>query len=69
MYLLDTNHCSHLIDGHPGITARLASLGKVKVATCAIVRGELRLMVERSERREENHRKVQAFLNESPPSF
>ena len=64
MYLLDTNHCSRLIDGHPEITARLTSLGNVEVATCVIVRGELRLMVERSERRDENHRKVQAFLKD-----
>ena len=64
MYLLDTNHCSHLIDGHPEITARLTSLGDVEVATCVIVRGELRLMVERSERRDENHHKVQAFLTD-----
>ena len=36
----------------------------LEVATCVIVRGELRLMVERSERRDENQRKVQAFLTE-----
>ncbi len=64
MYLLDTNHCSHLIDGHPAIVACLVSAGDVEVATCVIVRGELRLMVERSERRDENDRKVKAFLRD-----
>ena len=64
MYLLDTNHCSRLIDGHPSILARLTSLGNAPVATCVIVRGELRLMVERSARRDENDRKVRAFLGD-----
>lgn len=64
MYLLDTNHCSRLIDGDPAIVRRLRELGEAPVATCVIVRGELRFMVERSERRAENAVKVGALLRD-----
>lgn len=64
MYLLDTNHSSHLIAGHPSIVERLAVLGDVPVATCAIVRGELVFMVHKSERKQENLRQIQAFFDE-----
>lgn len=64
MYLLDTNHCSKLIDKDPLICARLEKLGSTPVATCAIVRGELRFMVEKSNRKSENEAKVSAFLND-----
>ena len=62
MYLLDTNHCSRLLDGHPAILKKLADLGDAIVTTCAIVVGELMFMAYRSERKMENLRRVQAFL-------
>jgi tRNA(fMet)-specific endonuclease VapC len=62
MYLLDTNHCSCLIDHRHEIASKLATLGQVQVATCVIVRGELHLMVQCSERTAENERKVKVFL-------
>jgi tRNA(fMet)-specific endonuclease VapC len=64
VYLLDTNHCSRLIDRDPGVLQRLRELGDARVATCVIVRGELRFMVERSERRRENAAKVEALLRD-----
>ena len=65
MYLLDTNHCSRLIDRDPGVLQRLRELGDARVATCVVVRGELRFMVERSERRRENAAKVEAPLDDA----
>jgi tRNA(fMet)-specific endonuclease VapC len=64
VYLLDTNHCSRLIDRDPGVLQRLRELGDARVATCVVVRGELRFMVERSERRHENAAKVEALLED-----
>jgi tRNA(fMet)-specific endonuclease VapC len=64
VYLLDTNHCSGLIDKNPAIIGKLKLLGNTPVATCAIVRGELRYMVEKSVRRLENEEKVKNFLND-----
>jgi tRNA(fMet)-specific endonuclease VapC len=64
MYLLDTNHCSRLIEGHPEIIKRLTSLNDAPVATCAIVRGELMFMAYKSERKTENLDQVQGFLGD-----
>lgn len=64
MYLLDTNHCSQLIDGNQQIVNRLTVLADVPVATCSIVSGELLFMVLRSKYREANLGKVKAFLQD-----
>jgi len=64
VYLLDTNHCSRLIDQHPAIVNRLEALGDAIVATCVIVKGELTFMVQRSEMKAENEAKVQALLQD-----
>ena len=64
MYLLDTNHCSKLIDRNLKIIKKLRELGDETLATCVVVKGELRFMVARSEQRVENDRKVSAFLND-----
>jgi tRNA(fMet)-specific endonuclease VapC len=61
--LLDTNHCSRLLAGDEHVTRRLATLGDAPVATSVIVRGELKFMVEHSEQRENNRRRVEAFLS------
>lgn len=63
MYLLDTNHCSMLIDNNSIISRKLEDLGATPVATCAIVRGELRYMVEHLTRKLENEEKVNEFLS------
>jgi predicted nucleic acid-binding protein len=33
VYLLDTDHCSRLIEGDPGVIGRLEALGNALVAT------------------------------------
>jgi len=64
MYLLDTNHCSRLLQGHLSVTQKLEELGDVLVATCVIVCGELIFMVCKSERRDENLRHIEWFLRD-----
>ena len=64
MYLLDTNHCSRLIDNNPSISQRLVELGDAFVSTCVIVEGELAFMVGRSTRKTENEKKVGEFLKD-----
>ena len=59
MYLLDTNHCSRLIDNNPSISQRLVELGDAFVSTCVIVEGELAFMVGRSTRKTENEKKLE----------
>ncbi|MBI1784426.1 type II toxin-antitoxin system VapC family toxin [Candidatus Sumerlaeota bacterium] len=63
MYLLDTNHCSNLIDGHPRIIQKLKVAGNTPISISVITRGELAFMVRHSERRAENAVKVAAFLS------
>lgn len=63
MYLLDTNHCSRIIQGEPSVIARLEQAGDSFVATCVIVAGELRFMVQKSAKRTENLKTVTEFLN------
>jgi tRNA(fMet)-specific endonuclease VapC len=64
MFLLDTNHCSLILQGNPIVLDHLAAIGQTPVMTCVIVQGELILMAERSARRAENRRTVDAFLRE-----
>lgn len=62
MYLLDTNHCSFLIEGVPSVANHLRSLGQVQLATSVIVAGELRFMAQNSEQKAANLIKINAFL-------
>lgn len=62
MYLLDTNHCSLVLRGHPGSAEHLSLLGQARVATCVIVAGELTFMAAKSERRADNLTLVRSFL-------
>lgn len=64
MYLLDTNHCSQIINGHPNIVKKIKELDDAPVATCVIVRGELIFGAYKSERRDENLRNIESFLND-----
>ncbi len=61
-YLLDTDHCSRFLDGHPVIVRRMSERSDALVATCVIVLGELVFMAQRSERRETNLLRVHKFL-------
>lgn len=64
VYLLDTNHCSRLLQGHPRIVERLSSLDDALVVTCVIVQGELVYMAQKSEQRAANLLRVQSFLHD-----
>lgn len=62
MVLLDTNHCSLILQVNPVVLDHVAVIGQTPVMTCVIVQGELILMAERSARRAENRRTVDAFV-------
>ena len=44
MFLLDTNHCSLILQGNPIVLDHLAAIGQTPVMTCVIVQGELILI-------------------------
>lgn len=62
MYLLDTNHCSRVIQGEPSVINRLEQAGDIFVGTCVIVSGELRFMVQKSKEKEKNLHTINEFL-------
>ncbi|MBD2353693.1 type II toxin-antitoxin system VapC family toxin [Tolypothrix sp. FACHB-123] len=62
MYLLDTNHCSFLMEGLPSVANHLRSLGQVQLATSVIVAGELRFMAQNSQEKAANLIKINLFL-------
>jgi tRNA(fMet)-specific endonuclease VapC len=64
VYLLDTNHCSFLLNGEPSVVKKLNGLGNTKLATCVIVQGELIYMVYKSAKLAENLKNINEFLNE-----
>lgn len=64
MYLLDTNHCSQIINEHPNIIKKLIELDDTPVAICTIVRGELLFGAYKSEAREQNLRNIESFLRD-----
>ena len=62
MYLLDTNHCSGIIDGNETLLRRMDELGEAPIATSFITRAELLYMAFNSEQRDDNMQKVSDFL-------
>lgn len=62
MYLLDTNHCSLLIQNNPTVSLRMIQVGALRISTCVIVQGELIYMAENSERKANNLAFVGRFL-------
>jgi tRNA(fMet)-specific endonuclease VapC len=64
MYLLDTNHCSYIIDNIPNIIAAVQSRSASDISISIITYGELLYMTEKLERQAENLAAVRAFLME-----
>lgn len=63
MYLLDTNHCSLIINGDTDLIKKLESLSNDEfIAINTIILGELMFMVKNSQRKEDNLQKLQYFL-------
>lgn len=62
--MLDTNHCSYLINNNPQVVATAQSYAQDPFGISIISYGELLYMTEKSERREINLQVVQAFLTE-----
>jgi len=64
MYLLDTNHCSRIIQGCPSVITRIEKLGDTPVSTCVTVCGELAFMAEKSQKKSENLDLIRRFLRD-----
>ena len=64
MYLLDTNHCSQLLENNPAIAQKLSDLGDVTAGTCVIVQGELLFGALISEQKQTNLQRIKEFLND-----
>ncbi|MBU7584076.1 MAG: type II toxin-antitoxin system VapC family toxin [Nostoc sp. TH1S01] len=62
MYLLDTNHCSYIINNTPSVIAALVSRSASEIGISIITYGELLYMAEKSERKAQNLAAVQVFL-------
>ena len=63
MYLLDTNHCSRIINKDPQVLSKLQENREADIGINVITKGELIFMAEKSQRQDENYRKVSAFVN------
>ncbi|MBE9012083.1 type II toxin-antitoxin system VapC family toxin [Pseudanabaenaceae cyanobacterium LEGE 13415] len=63
MYLLDTNHCSYIIDNEAQVIAEFRSRSEASFAISIITHGELLYMVEKSAQKAGNLKTVQFFLN------
>ncbi len=63
-YLIDTNHCSYIINGDSKITDKLQFISSETVGVSIITHAELLYMAERSARKEKNLEAIQSFLSE-----
>jgi tRNA(fMet)-specific endonuclease VapC len=62
MYLLDTNHCSLILQGDSDLLAQLQGKTNLIVAISTIVAGELLFMAQKSEQKINNLTQIRAFL-------
>lgn len=63
MYMLDTNHCSLLMEGNATAQEKIRQNAGVSVATCIFVAAELLYMAYNSQKQETNLMRVQSFLS------
>ena len=61
-YLLDTNHCSYIINGDSQVIEALKNRADSTISVSIITYAELFYMAEKSERVSENRKVVEAFL-------
>ena len=54
MYLLDTNHCSFIIEKDSNVVQKLLEVKEQNIFTCDIVEGELLFMAYNSRYKREN---------------
>jgi tRNA(fMet)-specific endonuclease VapC len=62
MYLLDTNHCSYIINNTPSVITALHSRSANEIGINIITYAELLYMTEKSERKAQNFVAVENFL-------
>jgi tRNA(fMet)-specific endonuclease VapC len=62
MYLLDTNHCSRILQNDPVMAQKLMELDYSQINTCFVVESELYFMAYRSEKTTENLFLIDEFL-------
>lgn len=60
-YLLDTNHCSYIINGNPQVTDALKSYAGLTIGVSIITYAELLYMTEKSALKSQNLGAVQVF--------
>lgn len=61
-YLLDTNHCSDIINGNPQVIAALTTRSESTISVSIITYAELLYMADKSERVAENRSVIENFL-------
>ena len=62
-YLLDTNHCTWLIDGYPAVIRHFEESRDQAIVTSVIVQGELVFMARNSKRIQDNLNRVNSLLD------
>jgi tRNA(fMet)-specific endonuclease VapC len=65
MYLLDTNHCSHIIDNKPPVVIEFQARAEANFGISVITCGELLYMAEKSSRKAENLVAVRNFIGQT----
>jgi len=69
MYILDTDHCIHLLrrePGHETLRAKLKVLGSGDICVSVITEAELRVGADKSEDPAKNHGRIAALLSMIP---
>ncbi|HIK10168.1 MAG TPA: type II toxin-antitoxin system VapC family toxin [Oscillatoriaceae cyanobacterium M33_DOE_052] len=64
LYLLDTNHCSYIINGNNQVINRLNNQADAVIGISIITYAELLYMADKSARKEENITAVEDFLDQ-----